>query len=139
MKTGEIIHAVEKKKSEILRKAADGARQKEADPADRRRPIEWHDLLCRLGREGSPNARRLGRYLTKNAGRIVGGLQLVSERDTDAKVNKYRVRQCRDYGVTRSLTGIPVSSSRTQHVNSDIHGNSCIEKDAYLKVMSKTG
>ena len=54
--------------------------------------IEWHDLLCRLGREGSPNVRRLGRYLTKNAGRIMNGLQLVSERDTDAKVNKYRVR-----------------------------------------------
>ena len=100
MKTGEIINAVEKKKSEILQKACETA-QNRKKPTRRicRRPIEWHDLLCRLGREGSPNAKRLGRYLTKNAGRIMDGLQLISERDTHAKVNTYRVRPCEIYGV----------------------------------------
>ena len=131
MKTGEIINAVEKKKSEILQKAcAAGVGQEEADPPDLPPATEWHDLLCRLGREGSPNAKRLGRYLTKNAGRIMDGLQLISERDTDAKVNTYRVRPCEIYGVSgfHGVSGIRFSYAR---VNRDIHENSCIQ-DAFL-------
>lgn len=32
-------------------------------------------------------------YLTKNAGRIAHGLRLISDFDTDAKVNRYRVQR----------------------------------------------
>jgi hypothetical protein len=84
MKTGEMIRAVEKKKAEALSNAVNGV-------SCEGHPIEWHELLCRMSRDGSPNARRLGRYLAKNAGRITGGLQLVSTIDTHAKVAAYHV------------------------------------------------
>jgi hypothetical protein len=84
MKTGEMIRAVEKKKAEALSNAVNGV-------SCEGHPIEWHELLCRMSRDGSPNARRLGRYLAKNAGRITRGLQLVSTIDTHAKVAAYHV------------------------------------------------
>jgi putative DNA primase/helicase len=79
MKVGEIIKAV-------------AAQKKSAEDVGMESPaIEWHTLLCRMGSDGAPNKRRLGRYLTKNAGRITGGLRLLTEPDTDAKVGRYRV------------------------------------------------
>jgi hypothetical protein len=86
MKTGEIIREVEKRKIEALNNAVNGVHSQD-------RPSEWYDVLCRVGRDGSPNPRRLGRYLAKNAGRIASGLQLIGEFDTHAKVNGYRVRR----------------------------------------------
>lgn len=116
MKTGEIIREVEKKQTE-------GANIHSHD----RTADGWHDLLCRLGRDGSPNPRRLGRYLTKNAGRIVGGLQLISEIDTDAKVNRYRVRSLENdwgYGVT-GFYGLSGNRSSYARENRKSHNILC--------------
>jgi hypothetical protein len=85
MKVGEIIKAVAAQQNDAEAVGMDS-------PAD-----EWHALLCRLGSDGAPNPRRLGRYLTKNAGRITGGLRLLTETDTDAKVGKYRVAPVDDW------------------------------------------
>ena len=76
MKVGEIINAVERKRLANL------------DDAE---AAEWSALLARIGGDGKPNSRRFGRYLTKNVGRMTGGLKLLSELDTHTKVSKYRV------------------------------------------------
>jgi putative DNA primase/helicase len=81
MKVGEIIHAVETQKTAGF------------NIFDPNRPADaWHAVLCRLSRDGQPNARKIGRYLSKNAGRIGAGLQLTMTIDNHEKANRYSVR-----------------------------------------------
>jgi hypothetical protein len=114
MRTGEIIREVEKKRT--------GGVNSPDRPAD-----EWHDLLCRLGRDGNPNPKRLGRYLTKNARRIMGGLQLVSEIDTHAKVSRYHVRPVRNGRSAGSagFCGVSGNCSSYAHENGQSHNDLC--------------
>jgi hypothetical protein len=128
MKTGEIIREVEKRKDEAPGKVLNGV-------PGQGEPVEWYDLLCRIGRDGSPNVRRLGNYLAKNKGRIMGGLQLISKFDTDAKVNRYcvrRVENAPDYGVT-GLNGVSDSSFLSREKINETHGEWC-ESEFYNKV-----
>jgi hypothetical protein len=77
-RSGEIVAAVRKRAE---------ANPLDADAAD------WMALLRRLGKEGQPDPTRLGRFLAKNAGRIVGGMRLTTGNDTHAKVRTYYVEQ----------------------------------------------
>jgi hypothetical protein len=95
MKVGDIIRAVNA--------AASSQQGQNLQAAVNRQPIDfnnyaeqWQDLLGRMGRDGRPNERMLGHYLTKNAGRIVGGMQLLRTYDKHDKVNHYRVKMCSD-------------------------------------------
>lgn len=120
MKTGEIIRTVEEKKAEALNNTINGK-------PSQGKPSEWHELLCRLGREGSPEPRRLGRYLTKNAGRITADLQLISEPDTHAKVSRYYVRRLengRDCGVA-GFSGVSGSPFQSRENLNETHGSGC--------------
>ena len=52
---------------------------------------EWMAVIRRLGKDGAPDARRLGKFLSKNKARLVRGMQLVSEQDGHDKILKYHV------------------------------------------------
>ena len=56
----------------------------------------WFAIIQRLGKDGSPDPRRLGRFLKKNAGRHVHGRQLVTSFDQHAKVERYYVAETAD-------------------------------------------
>jgi putative DNA primase/helicase len=76
MKAGEIIAAVRQKHEHTL-----GDEQAEA----------WMDIIRRLGKDGVAEPRRLGRFLKKNAGRLVRGMRLTSAEDSHDKVFRYYV------------------------------------------------
>jgi hypothetical protein len=76
MKAGEIIAAVRRKHEQTL-----GDEEAEA----------WMGIIRRLGKDGLPEPRRLGRFLKKNAGRLVRGMRLAAAFDSDAKVERYYV------------------------------------------------
>ena len=78
MKAGGIIAAVRRKHEHTL-----GDEEAEA----------WMAIIRRLGKDGVPEPRRLGRFLKKNAGRLVRGMRLAHSFDTDAKVERYYVEQ----------------------------------------------
>ena len=80
-RSGEIVAAVRKRAE---------ANPLDADAAD------WMALLRRLGKDGQPDPTRLGRFLAKNAGRIVGGLRLTTGNDTHAKVRAYYVERMKN-------------------------------------------
>ena len=75
-KAGEIIAAVRRKHEHSL-----GDEEAEA----------WMGSIRRLGKDGVPEPRRLGRFLTKNAGRHVRGMRLVCAADSHDKVARYCV------------------------------------------------
>jgi hypothetical protein len=79
MKAGEIIWAAQ----EALRRRT-GDEKAEAQ--------EWVDTLGRFGKDGVPNARSLGRYLTMNAGRVFDGMRLQAVFDAHTKSNSFKVR-----------------------------------------------
>ena len=54
--------------------------------------------IKRLGKEGVPDPRRLGKYLAKNAGRHVRGMQLTSAEDSHDKVLRYYVENVSSAG-----------------------------------------
>ncbi len=76
MKAGEIIAAVRRKHDQTI-----GDEEAEA----------WMGVIRRLGKDGLPEPRRLGRFLKKNAGRLVRGMRLAAAFDSDAKVERYYV------------------------------------------------
>ena len=76
MKAGEIIAAV---------------RRRNDQPYDDEEADAWWGILKRLGKDGVPDSRRLGRFLKKNVGRLVQEMQLAHSFDTDAKVERYYV------------------------------------------------
>jgi hypothetical protein len=75
-KAGEIIAAVRRQHEHTL-----GDEQAEA----------WMGIVRRLGKDGVAEPRRLGRFLKKNAGRLVRGLRLAATFDSAAKVERYYV------------------------------------------------
>ncbi len=83
MKAGEIIAAVRRKNDQTIG-------DEEAE--------EWMGIIRRLGKEGVAEPRRLGRFLTKNAGRHVQGLRLVCAGDSHDKVARYCVESVPDAG-----------------------------------------
>lgn len=78
MKAGEIIAAAQRKHDHSL---GDG----EAET--------WIGIIRRLGKDGLPEPRRLGRFLKKNAGRLAHGMWLAHSFDSDAKVERYYVEE----------------------------------------------
>jgi putative DNA primase/helicase len=76
MKAGEIIAAVRRRNDQSI-----GDEEAEA----------WMAIIRRLGKDGVAEPRRLGRFLTKNAGRLVRGLRLTSAEDSHDKVFRYYV------------------------------------------------
>ena len=125
MKTGEIVKAVAKAMTEDANVLSTDR------PAD-----EWHALLCRMSRDGEPNPKRLGRYLSKNAGRITAGMKLISEFDKDAKVNRYSVglvENDRGTGFT-GFYGLSGSQSSYARENHNSHIDMCGEDGVFEKV-----
>ena len=90
MKAGEIIAAVRRKHEHTL-----GDEEAEA----------WMGVIRRLGKDGLPEPRRLGRFLKKNAGRLVRGMRLAAAFDSDAKVERYYVEASANSA--RGLRGFP--------------------------------
>jgi hypothetical protein len=65
-------------------------------------------VIRRLGKYGLPEPRRLGRFLKKNAGRLVRGMRLAAAFDSDAKVERYYVEASVDPARgLRGLRGFP--------------------------------
>jgi hypothetical protein len=121
MTSREIVREVQKKKTE-------GTNILSAGPAD-----GWHDLLCRLSRDGSnPDPRRLGRYLTKNAGRFAGDLQLLSELDTQQRSTGIASNLSKMIEV-RGISGVSRSPSSYAHTKCDLHDNLCEEDASHNK------
>ena len=53
----------------------------------------WMALLQRLGKEGQPDPNRLGRFLSKNHGRVIGGARLAVSTDNHAKALSFYVNR----------------------------------------------
>ena len=105
LKAGEIIAAVRRQHEHTL-----GDEQAEA----------WMGIIRRLGKDGVAEPRRLGRFLKKNAGRLVRGIRLAATFDSDAKVERYYVEGAADQA--RGLRGfrgfpepIPEKSDKNFH------------------------
>ena len=103
MKAGEVIAAVRRKSEYSID-------DEEADA--------WMAIVRRLGKDGAPDPRRLGRYLAKNTGRHVQGMQLVSSFDGDVKVWRYYVERNGVYGVN-GVSGAPFLRTENNIPNSD--------------------
>jgi hypothetical protein len=83
MKAGEIIAAVRTRNNHSIQ-------GEEAEA--------WMAIIRRLGKDGIPEPRRLGRFLTKNAGRHVRGMRLTSDQDSHDKVYRYFVEKVSSAG-----------------------------------------
>jgi hypothetical protein len=102
MKAGEIIAAVRRQHEHTL-----GDEQAEA----------WMGIIRRLGKDGVAEPRRLGRFLKKNAGRLVRGMRLTATFDSDAKVERYYVEGAADQA--RGLRGFPAPIPEKSDKNFD--------------------
>lgn len=91
MKAGEIIAAVRERHNQSM----------EDDEAE-----AWWAIIRRLGKDGVPDARRLGKLLTKNAGRHVRGMRLTSADDSHVKVGCYYVESVPSAGFA-GFAGFP--------------------------------
>ena len=95
MKAGEIIRTVER----VLKERA-GDEDAEIEATG------WLEVLSRYGKDGRPNSAALGRYLTRNKGRVVDDTTLIAEFDSDAKTSSFRVQVKRREGHLRGYTGV---------------------------------
>lgn len=109
------------KSGAIIREAETALKQRAGHEEGEAEAREWLAVLGRFGEGGTPNARSLGRYLTRNAGRVVDGMTLLVEFDTHTKSNAFRVvtDEARDYAGFGGVSSDPFQSRGPQNCDPD--------------------